>query len=86
MTVRVVVDSAAGLSEELLRELDIAVVDLHVLDGDEGASTSTDAQKAPATTPWKSIGIVAGVAVLALVALALSLGSRGTPPRHRRRR
>nr|WP_233125498.1 D-alanyl-D-alanine carboxypeptidase family protein [Corynebacterium sp. NML 120412] len=53
---------------------------------DEGASTSTDAQKAPATTPWKSIGIVAGVAVLALVALVLSLGSRGTPPRHRRRR
>ncbi|PAT08340.1 MULTISPECIES: DegV family protein [Corynebacterium] len=40
MTVRVVVDSAAGLSEELLRELDIAVVDLHVMDGDEGASTS----------------------------------------------
>lgn len=40
MTVRIVVDSAAGLSEELLRELDITEVGLHVIEGDDGASTS----------------------------------------------
>ncbi|MCT2339206.1 DegV family protein [Corynebacterium sp. p3-SID1056] len=40
MTVRIVVDSAAGLSEELLHELDITEAALHVMDGDDGASTS----------------------------------------------
>ena len=43
------------------------------------------AENTPATPPWLSIGIVAGVTVLALVALVLSLESRGKRPRHRAR-
>ncbi|WKD57200.1 DegV domain-containing protein [Corynebacterium capitovis DSM 44611] len=40
MPVRVVVDSSAGLPQQIAEELDIAVVDLHVLEGAEGDSTS----------------------------------------------
>lgn len=35
MTVRVVVDSSAGLPAEIVRELDITVADLHLVDGEE---------------------------------------------------
>lgn len=44
MTVRVVVDSAAGLPAEIADELDITVIDLHVMDADDvdaAPSTST---------------------------------------------
>lgn len=40
MGVRVVVDSSAGLPAEVVRELDITVVDLHVMDEGDGTSTS----------------------------------------------
>lgn len=40
MAVRVVVDSSAGLPAEIAAELDITVVDLHVMDEKEGDSTS----------------------------------------------
>ncbi|MDY5784864.1 MULTISPECIES: DegV family protein [unclassified Corynebacterium] len=41
MAVRIVVDSAAGLPEEIAEQLDITVAALHVMEGEgEGASTS----------------------------------------------
>ncbi|QYH19358.1 DegV family protein [Corynebacterium aquatimens] len=40
MPVRVVVDSAAGLPREIAEELDIAVIDMHVMDGEGDESTS----------------------------------------------
>ena len=64
----------------------------------ESAGTAADASDAsdagendaennePATIPWKSVGIVAGVVVLALVALVLSLGSRGKRSQRQPRR
>ena len=40
MGVRVVVDSSAGLPQEVVEELDICVVDLHRVEGAEGESSS----------------------------------------------
>lgn len=42
-------------------------------------------EETPATIPWLSIGIVAGVSVLVLVALGLSLGSKGKRSRRQAR-
>lgn len=40
MAVRIVTDSSAGLPEEVVEELDITVIDLHVMDDGEQRSTS----------------------------------------------
>lgn len=41
MAVRVVVDSAAGLPASVVKELDITVIDLHVMEDEEGEGAST---------------------------------------------
>lgn len=40
MTVRIVTDSSAGLPKEVVEELDITVIELHVMEDDEQRSTS----------------------------------------------
>lgn len=53
MAVKIVVDSAAGLPRRIVRGLDIAVVDLHVLSGDD------DKEEAPSTSGLSAIELAA---------------------------